>query len=241
MATNKWKVIPNPFDKYTFNAQYIPAIIVAIPAMMLLSQVEARQIQELFKHAGWFLIVKDISLPTIAVIAFTHAVRLMGKYGIEWFLFQNGLRFPTTEMLLWKTRLLSAERKRQLHAQIKADFGIQLCTQEEESADEQEARLRAKDAVGQVRIKVGAGIRTRQYNVQYGLSRNLAGGTPLMLILAVFALILVPGGLAKALSWGCIGFSILYGIACLPLLRHMGSHYAEYLFNEYLRKETHHA
>ncbi len=238
MATHKWKLIPNPFDQYTFTAQYVPAIIAAIPAMILLSLVEAQQLQELFKHAGWFLIVRDVSLSTIAVIAFTHAVRLMGKYGIELSLFQNGLRFPTTEMLLWKTRLLSAERKRQLHAQIKADFGIQLCTEAEEALDEQEARLRAKDAVGQVRIKVGAGIRTRQYNIQYGLSRNLAGGTPLMLILAVFAVIFVPGGLAKALSLGCIAFSILYGVACLPLLRHMGSHYAEYLFNEYLRKEN---
>lgn len=241
MSRNKSKLIPSPFDQYTFMAQYVPAIIVSIPAMMLLSQVKVEQLQRLFQYAYLFLIVKNVGLSAIVITVFTHAIRCMGKYGIEWFLFQNGLHFPTTDMLLWKTRLLSAERKRQLHAQIKEDFGIQLCTEAEEALDELEARLRAKDAVGQVRDKVDCGIRTRQYNIQYGLSRNLAGGMPIMLILAVVSAIFVPGRFAKALSWMCIVFSVLYSIVCLPLLRKMGAHYAEYLFTEYLRKETHHA
>lgn len=236
---SKNKLIPTPFDGYTFTALYVPAIIITVPAMMLLSLVEAAQIQGLFKHAGLFLIVKNVGLSIISVVFLTYVVRAFGKYGIELFLFRDGLRFPTTEMLLWKTHLLSEERKKQLYAKIKTDFGLQLCNKDEESSDEQEARLRAKDAVGQIRLKVGPGVRTKQYNIHYGLFRNLAGGTPLMLTLAIFALIFVPGNLARIISWGYIIASVLYGIICLPLLRHMGSHYAEYLFTEYLgRKPT---
>ena len=100
MSRNKSKLIPSPFDQYTFMAQYVPAIIVSIPAMMLLSQVKVEQLQRLFQYAYLFLIVKNVGLSAIVITVFTHAIRCMGKYGIELFLFQNGLHFPTTDMLL---------------------------------------------------------------------------------------------------------------------------------------------
>lgn len=237
----KTKAIPNPFDQYAFLAQYVPSTMLSVPVMLLMSLFDTSDFQSLFEHAGLFLIVKNVGLGSICVIFLTHVVRTLGKYGIELPLFKDGLRFPTTEMLLWKTRFLSSERKRQLHAKIKADFGIQLCSEDEETIDEHEARLRAKDAVSQIRLEVGAGVRTRQYNTHYGLFRNLAGGTPLALLLAVLALVFVPGGLAKVVSWTYIVAAVLYALFSVPLLRHMGRDYADYLFTEYMGKDTHNA
>ncbi len=237
----KATLILNPFDQYTFLVRYVPSIVITVPAMLLMSLFDATEFQALLKHAEWFLIVKNVGLGSVCVIFFTHVVRTLGKYGVEILLFKDGLRFPTTEMLLWKTRLLSSARKRQLHARIETDFNIQLCSEDEEAADEREARLRAKDVVGQIRLKVGAGVRTKQYNIHYGLFRNLASGTPLAFVMAILALIFVPGGLAKVVSWTYIVASVLYAFVSVPLLRHMGKDYAEYLFTEYLGKETHNA
>lgn len=234
----KTGIAPNPFDQYAFMAQYVPAIIITIPAMLLASIFEAPEFQALFKHSCWFLVAKNISLGGICIVFLTHVVRLLGKYGIEHFLFKDGLKFPTTELLLWKTRHISAERKRHLHARIAGDYGIRLCTDEEERADEQEARLRAKDAIGQIRQRVGKGIHTRRYNIQYGLFRNLAGGTPLMLALAILSFKYVQGDLARDISWLYIGGAMFYGLVCLPMIRRMGKHYAEYLINEYEHMEA---
>jgi hypothetical protein len=238
MAKGKKTFIPNMFDKYAFKALYIPAIIIAIPLMVLSSVLNIDELKEIFKYADKFLIVGNFGLNMIAIIFLTHVVRTMGKYLIEYPLFQNGLRFPTTEMLLWKTKLISKEMKTNLHEKIKKDFNLKLPVLDEELNDNSEARLLARDAVNQIRSYVGNEKRTKQYNIYYGLFRNLTGGLPLGLIFTILALIFVDGHIAKIILWTYLGGILFYALIAIPLLRMTGKHYAQYLFTEYLTKEN---
>ncbi|MCD6401542.1 MAG: hypothetical protein J7L73_06380 [Anaerolineales bacterium] len=241
MSKGKSKWIPNVFDEYTFKARYIPSIIIAIPIMVLSSLVNADEFNELFRYADKFLIVSTVGLNAIFIIFLTHVVRTMGKYLIEYFLFCDGLKFPTTEMLLWKTKLISKEKKANLHAKIQTDFAINLASLEGETNDEHEARLLAKDAVDQIRNQVGDGRNTKQYNIYYGLFRNLTGGLPLAIIMAVLSLFFVDGNLAKVIGWAYLVSMCIYTFLAIPLLKAMGKHYAQYLFTEYLEKESQNA
>lgn len=238
MVKSKNLFIPNVFDEYTFKARYLPSVIIAIPIIILSSLVNSYELNELFKYADKFLIVSAVGLNVISIIFLTHVVRALGKYLVEYFLFHDGLKFPTTEILLWKTNLISREKKTRLHEKIQRDFAINLANLDDETNDEHESRLLAKDAVDQIRNQVGNGIHTKRYNIHYGLFRNLTGGLPLALIMTILSLLFVDGTLARMILWTYLGGICFYAIISIPLLNVMGKHYAQYLFTEYLGKEN---
>ncbi|MEO0510588.1 MAG: hypothetical protein AAF065_12090 [Verrucomicrobiota bacterium] len=200
---------------------------------MLTSIAPVESYKDLFKYAEQFMLVGKLSLSAVLIISFTSLVREMGKSLVEKLIFKNGLRFPTTEMLLWKTRLISKPQKEMLHRKILEDFEIELYDAEAERDDELEARLRARDAVSAIRHHVGDGKFTLQYNIRYGFWRNLVGGLPLGLILGASSLLCVESELGRIISGVYLLVAIPLTVLGIPIIRSASLDYAHYLFTEY--------
>lgn len=222
------------FDEYAIKARYAPAIIVSLPLILLTSIVPPESYEQLFRYADQFAFVAEWGVNVVFVILLIYVIREIGKSVIAKHLFDSGLQSPTTEMLLWNTRYLSKAMKESLHYKIKSDFDIELLDEIREGEDEQEARLRIREAVGLVRHKVGNGRHTLQYNIRYGFWRNLTGGLPLAILFSILALCFVSGALAKVIAGAYLVSALVLAAFAIPILRSAGHTYAEYLFTEYL-------
>jgi len=232
------KIIPNIFNKYNFLAQYVPAIITVVPVLMLLSLIDVSEFESLFKYSNAVLVVGGIGIAGIMIIFLCHILRIAGKYLIEKKIFNEELNFPTTNFLLWQNKEFSNEKKIQLHNKIKIMFNIHLLALKDEKKDETEARLRIKDAVDQIRYNVKGGTRTLQYNIQYGMIRNLAGGIPIIIIFSTLTLIFLSSTLAVIIAIIYLALSVIFLIVFMPLLKALGNDYARYLLTEFLGKNN---
>lgn len=226
------------FDEYELKARYMPSILASVPLIMLSSIFEPEVFISLFRTAEFFLVVKDIGLSLVVIFLLTHFQRFIGKYLIEFYLFDAESRFPTTEMLLWSDNTLSRASKNKLHNQIKEDFGIDLLNANLERHDTTEATKLAIEIVALIRRRVGKGVLTYQHNIQYGFMRNLIAGSILSLpssLLAIYVFAVVKPNLVGAIIASV--YSVLYFLLMVfyrQILRRLASNYAKVLFAEYL-------
>jgi len=225
-------------DEYEIKARYIPAILSSIPLIMLTSYAKEEILLNLFKTVEWFLIVENVTLSLVIIIFIINVQRFIAKYLFEDRIFEKGLNFPTTQMLLWNDDKLSKEFKLRIHNKIKIDFDLKLSDETEEKDKLEEAKKKAKDAVSLIRIKVGKGIHTHQHNIQYGFIRNFIAGTLLSLPVALFNIYLftyeipVSYGIYISIFIAILDFAFL--IFNKLFLNKLGTYYANVLFSEYL-------
>ena len=226
------------FDEYEIKARYIPAILSAIPLIMLTSYAKEEILLNLFKSAHWFLIVENVTLSFIIIVFIINIQRFIAKYFFEDRIFEKGLKFPTTEMLLWIDERLSKEYKMKIHNKIKNDFNLKLSNEMEEKDDILEAKKKAKDSVSLIRIKVGKGVHTHQYNIQYGFIRNFIAGTLLSLPIALFNIYLftyqIPVDYGVYISIFISILDIVFIVFNKIFLKKLGVYYARVLFSEYI-------
>ena len=156
---------------------------------------------DLANNIGW-LLVANISLSLIITLALIQLQCGIAKHFIEESIFgKGGIRFPTTDLLLFENHELSREIKIALRNRIIKDYNFKLMNEKQESTDVAEARRLAKEAVGFIRRYVNKGTMTHHYNIRYGFIRNLIGG-------ALWAFI------------GSSGSSVVYGIVILLIRQH---------------------
>jgi len=183
------------WDEYEIKARFIPTFLSVAPLVhfLILFLGEAFW-KELIGNIGWMLIVADLSLSLIVMLALVQVQCGFAKHWVEESVFgKGGVRFPTTDMLLYNGGLISFERKEQIRNRITEQFSVKLSSRDEEKNKPDNARLQAREAVGHVRSTVGKGAMTFQYNIRYGFFRNLFGGV----------------------IWGAVGSlgcSVIYGI-----------------------------
>jgi len=222
---------------YELRARYTPAVVAALPIIVLSGFVKREVWITLFQNVECFLVVENISLSLIAVRLLIHVQRGISKHLFEDRIFDSGKEFPTTRMLLFSDERLSHAMKSQVREKIRQDFGLALLEQDQEKSDPDEARKVIRDAVALVRHRVGDGVKVLQYNIHYGFSRNLIGG----------AVLAAPGSaLCAVLAWRqnnttalALGLAMLVAYVALlvlskPILVRFGNAYAERLFTEFL-------
>lgn len=226
------------FDEYEIKARYIPAIISSIPLIMLTSYAKEEILLNLFKTAKWFLVVENISLSFITIIFIINVQRFLAKYLFEDRIFEKGLNFPTTKMLLWNDDRLSKEYKLKIRGKIKIDFDLKLSDKNKEKKDLIEAKKEAKDAVALIRTKVGKGMHTHQHNIQYGFIRNFIAGTFLSLPVSIFNIYLftyiIPVNYGIYISIFLSILDIIFISFSKKILINLGTYYANILFSEFL-------
>jgi len=222
---------------YEIRARYVPAIIAALPIIILSGFVKEEIWVSIFKNARWFLIVENFSLSVIAVLLLIHVQRGIAKHLFEARIFDSGKSFPTTRMLLHSDDYLSGALKLNIRNKIRQDFCIILCTESEEQVNLDEAKKAIREGVALVRKKVGNGEKTLQYNIHYGFSRNLIGGAtfaaPCSLFCAIFT------GFRESTPVLLVSIVMFFAFLMMlifsrSILNHYGNAYAECLFTEYL-------
>ncbi|MFH1883491.1 MAG: hypothetical protein ABIL62_12365 [Planctomycetota bacterium] len=222
---------------YEIKARYVPAIIAALPIIILSGFVKEEIWISMFHNARWFLFVENFSMSVIAVLLLIHVQRGIAKHLFEEKIFDSGKNFPASRMLLFSDDYLSEMMKVKVREKIKKDFAITLCTQSEEQENLDEAKKSLRDAVALVRKQVGDGDKTLQYNIHYGFSRNLIGGSVLAVPYALFCAIYAG---FQGIKPVCIAssFMLFFFVAVLFLSKsimvHYGNTYAECLLTEFL-------
>lgn len=222
-------------DIYNLYARYVPAIIAALPVIILSTFIK-RDVWILLFDNTRFLIIENLSSSLIGIIFLIHVQRGLAKHLFENLIFKSGKEFPTTTMLLCTDNYLSTEIKDKIRTKIKTDFAIQLRVLEQEQKDIEEAKKTIRDAVNLIRKQVKDGDKTLQYNIYYGFSRNLIAGT-------IFA---IPVSILDAILFGiqnkpgfCISIAMTIFFSFLLLfskkiLKYFAYAYAECLLSEFL-------
>ena len=164
---------------YKVNARWLPAMMIALPAVALLAGILYRVVpwnnieqvpwKTFSSFASAFIVIGVAS-----IVLFAGKIRDRGKHLQEEY-FCKAITFPTTEFLLWSNDTIEPEIKKLLHTAIRRDFDISLCSCEEERKDILKARRLICSAVNQIRESVKDGRLLLDYNIRYGYYRNIIG------------------------------------------------------------------
>ena len=228
------------WDEYEIKARYIPVFLSSIPMVHFLMIFLGDAFwKELISNIGWMLIVANLSISFIVMLALVQFQCGLAKHWIEESVFgKGGIRFPTTEMILYSGGLISKDMKEQMRNKIFDKFGSKLSSVDEEIRDPNNARLKAREVVGLVRNSIRESILVFQYNIRYGFFRNLIGGV----IWSSFgstgcAIIYGLGNNWKAMSFFavCLIAHISLYIFKKAVLEKLAFSYADSLFVEFLR------
>ena len=102
---------------------------------------------------------------------------------------EDETRMPTTELLLWKNKLLSRSLIEQVHHKLQAQYDFLMLDEQQENADEQEARRNIVGAVGIMKEATRGNKILLQCNYRYGYQRNMLGGLVWSFIIVMLLLI----------------------------------------------------
>lgn len=223
-------------DKYDIIARYSPAVLSALPAIILSASFKKDAWFELFENVHICIAFEGISIPIIMTILLVYLQRGIAKHLFENRIFNSGKDFPTSTMVLLSDNFLSGEIKRKIRAKIKQDFNIELLNEKEEVKNLDEAKKTARDAVSLIRKQVKDGDKTLHYNICYGLIRNLIAGALFAIPVAVVNVVLFS---TKSQLWLLVNMLLAVFFSFLlifnkRILTDLANAYAECLLSEFL-------
>jgi len=226
------------FDKYEIIARLFPAIICITPIFALGWFFPSLEVLNFFEKVYAIKMVANISISAIFVFLLAQSNRLVSKEVFEKKFFDNGLSFPTTELLLHSDNTFSKEFKKKIYNRISENFGLSLSSEKEEKDNTITARKKVNEAVSFIRKKVGNGILLFQHNIEYGFFRNLVGGSATACALSLINIIIFStlSYNIVALKISCITF-IIYFIPVIfsrKIIFTSGKYYAKVLIEEYM-------
>jgi hypothetical protein len=218
-------------DKYTMRARVFPAALGVIPFALALKFISVEPM---------FLKVVTVGIFSAALIYIVtqFIIRIPAKMFEDW-LFSNGLRMPTTDLLLYKDLEYSDQFKDNIRSQISKDFAIDLLSRKDEARDEATARRKIKDATRLMIGKVKSGYLLLKHNYEYGFARNLWSSSAIGALGSLTLLFLSTNNHQKSLEIIAIILGVIYiGYLIFGhlLIKYMGKLYAKKLIEEYYEK-----
>lgn len=220
-------------DRYTTYARIIPAILATGPILLLLNY----HMPDVSGLEGfWDALATPLKLsPGILFIyPIMRAAQFVGKTIEEW-LFGDKLHFPTTDLLLHSSHKFSTTAKERI-SDILNTAGYMLATPIEEQTNELEARKRVVEAMAFIRLKVGNGTHTLEYNIGYGFWRNFVGASLIAFILSVAELLYTLHDKQFLPLEQVAALAVIYGAILLFskfLIRRSACRYATVLLDEF--------
>ena len=224
-------------DVYDRKARAVPGLIAVIPYLVIVYILLGEM-----SIQAWMILCSRVAgivlLLVIGVFGFAWLSQLIAIVLWEKRIFQGGLRFQTTQMLLHSDTCLSKQYKGRLRKKIETESHLRLMSSKAEKDDEYNALLRIKDAVKVVKLKTRQCPITKQYLISYGMSRNLLGAS----FIGIFAsVVLIVLGKVILSSWTYVGIGVsltlFYGIALVwsdKIIRLSSTRYAEKMFEDYM-------
>lgn len=225
-------------DQYALKARIYPAIIISFPTIIFYYFQIRPEIVNFISYAVNTIIFADIPISLVLVYLIAQLSRYVSKEIYEKIIFQNGLNFPTTDLLMSSDNTFPEKYKEKIFAKTMKDFGIELPNENLEITNEMEYRKNLNALVGLIRNKVGKGKLTFQHNMEYGFIRNLIGGSLISLFLSMINLIIFGILNTNYLAFSISSLSFIFYLILLmngdKIIKIYGKDYAEELFRDYL-------
>lgn len=226
-------------DAYSLKARFLPALVTAVVPATIFNYF---YVSEAFsRFVGYMLGIKflsTVSLSFIFLIYLSEFARTIAKGIFEARFFNDELSMPTTTFMLFKDNTYSDDYKVVFRKRVKTDFKLTLADQEQECADEQNARRKIVESMALVRKKLHKNAFLLQHNIEYGAMRNAIGGSVIGLGICAWNVYffkeLVVNGLAVNLSFFFGAIYALLLVFSKFILKLYGKSYAKTLFREYI-------
>ncbi len=225
-------------SNYYIRGRLFPTILTSIPLLIFLNLIVAKFYHEKLSEIFNILpLITNLGLSTALIFLMVQLNRLIAKEIFQRFYFQDELKMPTTNHLLWKDNFFEQTIKEKIQTKINAKFEIKIQNLTEEQADELKSRKQIVTAVSQIRNALRDNKLLLQHNIEYGFFRNLIGGSLIATIFSIF--ILIYGLSTEQQNFKLIGISlaIVYLIPIIlskPIIRRFGNYYSKILYEQFL-------
>lgn len=220
-------------DRYEVRAHYIPALLCSAP-FIAFGFYFIRSFDEVFWASLFTQTIGGLTMSFALYYLAAFTCRHTGKW-IEDVMFSHGKNFPTTHFLLDGDDSCSPERKVEIYQKIKTDLGIDL---KGKTADTPKNRQRINEAIGAIRQKFFKKNQAiLQKNIQFGFSKNTAGGALVSLVASLVLFLLAIQVKSVQVTYVLATLVFLYLILFLYGLiatRSNSRRYAYTLFDEFL-------
>jgi hypothetical protein len=226
---------------YESKARLYPVIISMIIPFILILNLSNKVLSiynKIENDWNWLISIIPASLITGALI---YSVKLLArstsKALFQFPLFkENESKMPSTNILLWKDENLSKQNKILIREKIHNEIGLKLLNEEEEFANEQEARLLVADAVKQMRERTRDNLILFNYNCNYGFIRNFMGANIWSLL--IVTTIGITNCFYSYVNWNLFFISLSLIVISFPvsywILKIIGREYARQLYTTFL-------
>ena len=220
-------------NKYTFHARFLPTVLGIIPFIFIFG---------LLPISSTVLKVLSTGALSIALTYFVmnFAVRLPAKMFEEW-LFSNGLKMPTTQLLMYSNDEYQDKFKDEIRNKIFQDFNIKIPSKKSEIEDEKLSRRCIKDVIKLIIGKVKDGHLLLKHNYEYGFFRNLWASSLLGLVGSLILIFISIVNNLNILMWSSIGLFVAYCLYMLfghLIIKYTGKLYAKKLIEEYFSQNN---
>jgi len=227
------------FDNYSIKGRILPAIVSIILPIMIFNHFYVSE--EFSKFVGNILGAKFTSNLTISIVClylFSEFGRIIGKNIFEKKYFKDEKEMPTTNFMLFSDKTYSEDYKNKFRKKVKSDFNITLLTKKEENKNEDLSRIKIVETMALIRKKLYKNKFLLQHNIEYGMIRNVIGGSVIGVIFSIINILFFkychPVTIAVYI---CSVLLIIYLFIILLskiLINFYGRNYAKILFREYM-------
>lgn len=227
------------FDKYSIKARIIPATFtVLIPLIIFNHFYTSPALTNLLGAFKATEAISNISISLILMFYLSQLARIIGKKLFENRYFNDELKMPTTEFMLYSNSQYSDEYKQRFASKVKSEFNIGICSKNQEINNDSNARKQIVEAMSSVRKSLFKNKFLLQHNIEYGAMRNTIGGSVLGLILCIlnciFFYYVIPIEFA---IYSSLVLGIIYSIFIVfskSIINSFGKAYAKILFREFI-------
>jgi len=226
--------IPN----YYIRARLFPTILTAIPLLVFVNVIVSNlYYDKLTSILSILPILTNLGLSTALVFLMVQLNRFTAKEIFQRIYFQDELKMPTTNHLLWSDTFFEQAIKDKIHSKIFSKFEIQLQNANEEQSDELKSRKQIVTAVSQIRNTLRENKLLLQHNIEYGFFRNLIGGSVIALIFSIAIFIYAISANEHNLKIVGVILTFIYIIPLLLsklMIKRFGNYYSKILYEQFL-------
>lgn len=223
---------------YYLRARLFPAVVTSIPIFVLVYSI-------IFKNYKEELTVILPILPILSSMGISFALifiliqinRVLSKEIFQRFYFEDELRMPTTNFLIWSHEFYDDAIKSKIRNKIESSYNIDLYSKIDEIQNEESARKRITVAVSQIRNDLRGNGMLFRHNVEYGFFRNLIGGCVIAVIISIIIFIYAYLNVDVTLLNIALILLVIYIIPIIlskKILKIYGDNYAKILFEQFL-------
>ena len=226
------------FDTYTLYARIYPTLLVFFPFFTLHYFLLSPELGIFWGTILQFKILSDVTVSVALFFLLMQVNRIVSKEVFEKRMYDNGLCFPTTTMLLHADSNFSDDYKKKIYQKIQSNFEIDIPSAEKEKKSEYRSRQVISEAISHIRTKVGKGKLLGQHNAEYGFVRNFTGGNLVAAVMSILNLIIFswvyPNPKAQMISLVMVLVYLVFSLLSRWMIDSVGRSYAKILIQEYM-------